>query len=288
MKNAPRDYKLLITNDRPVIFFAAARHTLLDIIQLSDRAPLQAKGYATRSFPTLLAYLKAGIAGYVDALPRKLRENFFESVNPAAALSSFHQLVHRGQKANLDHVTFARLGISAICVLVIKELHERAHEIEDMHLEALAQRDVLKDEQKLRQPENEAEDDEDESVDHYGLPESSNQVYFDEVIGLVAERLPLVEGLLQQASRRVLAENGCSAEQMTIEVISHDLTAPVIVACPDPRPDLIAADRLAAQIPHSEISFAYDNLERIADQAVEELLDEEAYDALAEAGSAPE
>jgi len=283
MKNVPRPYRLLATNDRPVIFFAAARHTLLDIIELSDRSPLRTKGYATRSFPTLLAYLKAGQAGYVDGLPRKLREDFFEAIDPATALSSFHQLVHRAQKANLDHVGFARLGISAVCVLAIKELDGRAREVEELHWEALGQRDMLKDDQGIDPDELEEEE-----LENDGLPETSNKVYFDEVIGLIAQRLPMVEGLLHQAARRVLAENGCSAEQMTIEVISHDLTAPIILACPDPRPPLIPAERLATQIPHSEISFACEHLERVADQAVEELLDEEAYDALEAAESPPE
>lgn len=239
-----REYFTLACNDRSVILSAALRRGFSEMLAFTCASPPPSNDYAPRSFQAVMGYTNALRAAYLEHLPRKLRQRLQERAEHVSLLSLRADIAGLLQ-SDVDQVTSARLGISLSAILIVNQFGDICDEHVDLG-------DLT-----------------------YGDDFESGGIAVAEAIAALAEHQFAANGIVTESARAYLATLRPELESAHIEVISHDLSAPLIIVAPSSFVPLVSAEDLSEQIPSVGTHLINNRLGDIMFEVAERMLDQQ-------------
>lgn len=237
-----REYHSLPCNDRAVILAAALRRGFAEMLAFACSPPPPSAEYRPLSFQAIIGYANALQAAYLDHLPRKFRQRLLERAADIS-LASLRDHISQLLQSDADQVTCARLGVSLAALLISNAFEELA----DQHFTA-----------------GDTDDDYNEDA----------EIVASEAIAALATHQYTADNLLSDAARSVVSAIRPDLASLHLEIISHDLSAPLILIGPSPPLRLVGASALTAQIPSAGAEIIRNRLGSIMDDVAQRMLDQ--------------
>jgi len=229
-----REYTTLCCGDSLLIALAAMRRAIREVLGLTAK-DLRPKGtYGSRTIPFLIGCRNHILSGFERHLPKKILAKL-DVLEDDTTIASIVELLQKLVKGNVDQVTSARIGI----VLAGRVLDDELYEV--------ACTPIVVD---------------DEILDIARV---------EDVIGRMGARLTEVDHYLDQTARRVAAAVDREFETRLIEVVNHDLTAPVLIISPADAKPLFKPNAIKAVSSHAVALFAHDHFYEITELVASEL-----------------